>query len=47
VIEHPQPRPPATLGWVCGVLALGLWGLAALRHALLQSNSFDLGLFDQ
>jgi len=47
VIEHPQPRPPATLGWVCGGLALGFWGLAALRHALLQSNSFDLGLFDQ
>jgi len=47
VIEHPQPRPPAILGWVCGGLALGFWGLAALRHALLQSNSFDLGLFDQ
>jgi uncharacterized membrane protein len=28
-------------------VASGFWGLAALRHALLQSNSFDLGLFDQ
>ena len=28
-------------------VACGFWGLAALRHALLQSNSFDLGLFDQ
>ena len=28
-------------------MARGFWGLAALRHALPQSNSFDLGLFDQ
>ena len=30
-------------------LALGLigWGFSALRHNLLQSNAYDLGLFDQ
>ena len=32
-------------------LALGLgligWGCSALRHGLLQSNAYDLGLFDQ
>ena len=24
-----------------------LWGIAAARHGLLQSNAYDLGLFDQ
>ena len=28
-------------------LSLIGWGLAALRHYLLQSNAYDLGLFDQ
>ncbi|MFM7267766.1 MAG: DUF2079 domain-containing protein [Cyanobium sp.] len=28
-------------------MATLLWSLASLRHSLLQSNSFDLGLFDQ
>jgi uncharacterized membrane protein len=28
-------------------LAFVWWGASALRHALLQSNAYDLGLFDQ
>ena len=28
-------------------LGLLLWGIAAARHGLLQSNAYDLGLFDQ
>jgi hypothetical protein len=28
-------------------LGLLLWGVAATRHGLLQSNAYDLGLFDQ
>jgi len=39
--------PPGRLLGICLAVAGGFWGLAALRHALLQSNSFDLGLFDQ
>ena len=39
--------PPARLWWTSfGVGFLG-WGLAASRHWLLQSNAYDLGLFDQ
>jgi len=39
--------PPARLWWTSfGVGVLG-WGLAASRHWLLQSNAYDLGLFDQ
>jgi uncharacterized membrane protein len=39
--------PPERLLAISLAVAGGFWGLAALRHALLQSNSFDLGLFDQ
>jgi uncharacterized membrane protein len=39
--------PPARLWWTSvGVGFIG-WGLAASRHWLLQSNAYDLGLFDQ
>ena len=39
--------PSARLWWTSfGVAFLG-WGLAASRHWLLQSNAYDLGLFDQ
>ncbi len=39
--------PPVRLCWTSfGVGVLG-WGLAASRHWLLQSNAYDLGLFDQ
>ena len=44
---HPSGEPPGRLLAICLAVASGFWGLAALRHALLQSNSFDLGLFDQ
>lgn len=45
---HRAPAPPPTALWLWSVL-LGLlaWGTSALRHALLQSNAYDLGLFDQ
>ena len=40
-------RTPAAL-WCCSaVLGLLGWGCSALRHDLLQSNAYDLGLFDQ
>jgi uncharacterized membrane protein len=38
--------PIALWLWSLAV-ALVFWGAAALRHALLQSNAYDLGLFDQ
>lgn len=40
-------RPPRLL-W-CSSWALGLlwWACSAARHLLLQSNAYDLGLFDQ
>ena len=40
-------NPPRQL-W-CLAVGLGLlgWGCSALRHGLLQSNAYDLGLFDQ
>ena len=43
-----QPRgcPPRLLA-LCAGLGLLLWGVAAARHGLLQSNAYDLGLFDQ
>lgn len=43
----PSGGPPGRLLGISLAVAGGFWGLAALRHALLQSNSFDLGLFDQ
>ena len=39
--------PPRSF-WVISALLVALfWGLAALKHALLQSTGFDLGIFDQ
>ena len=40
-------KPPRAL-WILAI-ALGLlgWSVSALRHGLLQSNAYDLGLFDQ
>lgn len=36
-----------TLTWMITGSALILFGCSSLRHALFQSNAFDLGLFDQ
>jgi len=47
VRTHPSGGPPGRLLGISLAVAIVFWGLAALRHALLQSNSFDLGLFDQ
>ena len=44
---HPGGGPPGRLLAISLAVASGFWGLAALRNALLQSNSFDLGLCDQ
>ena len=30
-----------------GVIGLIFWSTSAIRHDLLQSNAYDLGLFDQ
>ena len=40
-------KPPRLL-WILAI-ALGLigWSISALRHHWLQSNAYDLGLFDQ
>ena len=39
---------PPRLFWLISALLVGLfWALAALRHNLLQSNGFDLGIYDQ
>jgi uncharacterized membrane protein len=35
------------LTWMLCGSALILFGCSSLRHALFQSNAFDLGLFDQ
>jgi len=43
----PHRRTPAALWWCSAVLGLLGWGCSALRHDLLQSNAYDLGLFDQ
>ena len=40
-------KPPARLWWTSLGLAFLGWGVAASRHWLLQSNAYDLGLFDQ
>ena len=39
--------PPRRLSLTCLAIFLLLWAAAATRHALLQSNAYDLGLFDQ
>ncbi|MCY4174654.1 MAG: DUF2079 domain-containing protein [Cyanobacteria bacterium MAG CAR3_bin_5] len=39
---------PPRLFWLVSALLVALfWGLAALKHALLQSSGFDLGIYDQ
>ena len=43
----PHRRTPAALWWCSAVLGIWGWGCSALRHDLLQSNAYDLGLFDQ
>ena len=43
----PHRNPPAALWWGSAVLGFLGWGCSALRHHLLQSNAYDLGLFDQ
>ena len=43
----PHRRTPAALWWCSAVLGFLGWGCSALRHDLLQSNAYDLGLFDQ
>ena len=45
-LSHPRGFPPLLLVLSAG-LGLLLWGVAATRHGLLQSNAYDLGLFDQ
>ena len=45
-----QPRAqsyPPLLLVLSVMLGLLLWGITAARHGLLQSNAYDLGLFDQ
>ena len=46
-----QPSLPSGCPQLLVVLSAGLglllWGVAAARHGLLQSNAYDLGLFDQ
>ena len=42
-----NPAPPPRF-WLISALLVGLfWALAALRHHLLQSAGWDLGIFDQ
>ena len=38
---------PPRLAGACLLIGAVFWLAAALRHALLQSNAYDLGLFDQ
>ena len=45
-LSRPRGFPPLLLVLSAG-LGLLLWGVAATRHGLLQSNAYDLGLFDQ
>ena len=40
-------KPPRQLWGLAVVLGLIGWGCSALRHGLLHSNAYDLGLFDQ
>ena len=37
---------PHPLGWMIGATALILFACSSLRHALFQSNAWDLGIFD-
>ncbi|TCD55135.1 DUF2079 domain-containing protein [Synechococcus sp. BS55D] len=42
-----RSAPPWSLSLGAALVGLILWGTAALRHHWLQSNAYDLGLFDQ
>ena len=44
--QAPLPIPRQLWGLSLLVACIG-WGLAALRHHWLQSNAYDLGLFDE
>ena len=39
--------PPPQFWLICTLLVALFWALAALKHHLLQSTGFDLGVFDQ
>ncbi|WP_320675583.1 DUF2079 domain-containing protein [Prochlorococcus sp. MIT 1300] len=39
--------PARKLIMICVIIALLFWMFSGLRHSLLQSNAYDLGLFDQ
>jgi uncharacterized membrane protein len=43
----PDRTTPTRLWWCAALLGFLGWGCSALRHYLLQSNAYDLGLFDQ
>ena len=43
----PDRSTPTQLWWCAALLGFLGWGCSALRHYLLQSNAYDLGLFDQ
>ena len=47
--SRPSPHKgcPPLLTVLATGLGLLLWGITAARHGLLQSNAYDLGLFDQ
>ena len=46
-LTTPAPAPPRRLWALSLLLGLMAWGSSAARHYLLQSNAYDLGLFDQ
>ena len=46
-LTTPAPTPPRRLWALSLLLGLVAWGGSAVRHHLLQSNAYDLGLFDQ
>ncbi len=46
IVENSSYRK-ITLKYVCVAIFFCFWGLSATRHFLLQSNAYDLGLFDQ
>jgi uncharacterized membrane protein len=44
VRQRLQSQPVA---WMMGISAIILFACSSLRHALIQSNGWDLGIFDQ
>ncbi len=46
-MKNTKAQVPFPLSLASIAIFFLLWGLAAGRHALLQSNAYDLGLFDQ